>query len=99
MHLNHCKLAFIQLAGELYLKRLEEHLAHSIELLDIEEFFESIFCVFFRYIELFHQMEPIGICNGRHKCGDGSCVSPHHICDGVWDCADRSDEISCPSGE
>nr|XP_039250166.1 uncharacterized protein LOC120327876 [Styela clava] len=51
-----------------------------------------------RYFEASHHAEGVGICKNRHKCGDGTCVSPHHVCDGIWHCKDKSDEMDCPSG-
>lgn len=37
-----------------------------------------------------------GSCAGQFMCGDGSCIDPFWECDGWPDCADLSDEASCP---
>ncbi|CAK8690511.1 unnamed protein product [Clavelina lepadiformis] len=36
-------------------------------------------------------------CNNRIRCRNNVCVKPHHLCDGLNDCGDWSDEIGCPS--
>ncbi len=32
---------------------------------------------------------------GHSACGEGTCILAHHVCDGVNDCPDLSDEASC----
>lgn len=40
---------------------------------------------------------PPGVCSSdEYKCGSGECISNGWVCDGVTDCADSSDETSCP---
>lgn len=35
-------------------------------------------------------------CNAQEfRCGDGLCVKKQYLCDGVYQCNDRSDELHC----
>lgn len=31
----------------------------------------------------------------EHRCGEGRCVPTEWLCDGDYDCLDKSDELNC----